>query len=154
MGNCVVEHTNGGVAIRGVFAFGSLALHGARIWKFGAYYAAFFLITAFFEDFLMRGYSQWVLSRGMNFWPTAALLSCTFGAIHGSNPGEAKTGLVAAGCIGFFLCLTLRRTGDLWWPSASTWRGTGARVISTPFPTADRFSPATCSTPACTVPSG
>jgi len=22
---------------------------------------------------------------------------------------------VAAGCIGFFLCLTLRRTGDLWW---------------------------------------
>jgi membrane protease YdiL (CAAX protease family) len=99
----------------GVFAFGSLALHGARIWKFGAYYAAFFLITAFFEDFLMRGYSQWVLSRGMNFWPTAALLSCTFGAIHGSNPGEAKTGLVAAGCIGFFLCLTLRRTGDLWW---------------------------------------
>ena len=99
----------------GVFAFGSLALHGTRIWKFGAYYAAFFLITAFFEDFLMRGYSQWVLSRGMNFWPTAALLSCTFGAIHGSNPGEAKTGLVAAGCIGFFLCLTLRRTGDLWW---------------------------------------
>jgi len=38
----------------------------------------------------MRGYSQWVLSRGMNFWPTAALLSCTFGAIHGSNPGEAR----------------------------------------------------------------
>ena len=101
--------------IAGAFEFGSLALHGARIWKFAAYYAVFFLITGLFEDFLMRGYSQWVLSQGMNFWPAAAVLSCVFGAIHGTNAGEAKTGLVAAGLIGFFLCLTLRRTGDLWW---------------------------------------
>jgi uncharacterized protein len=99
----------------GAFEFGALELHGARIWKFAAYYAVLFLLTAFFEDFLMRGYSQWVLSRGMNFWPAAALLSCAFGYIHGSNPGEAPTGLVAAALIGFFLCLTLRRTGDLWW---------------------------------------
>jgi membrane protease YdiL (CAAX protease family) len=99
----------------GVFEFGSLSLHGARIWKFAAYYAVLFLLTGFFEDFLMRGYSQWVLARGMNFWPAAALLSISFGALHGGNPGEAKTGLVAAAMIGFFLCLTLRRTGDLWW---------------------------------------
>ena len=30
----------------GVFSFGSLDLHGARILKFGFYYAVFFLITA------------------------------------------------------------------------------------------------------------
>ena len=101
--------------VAGAFEFGALELHGARIWKFAFYYALLFLLTAFFEDFLMRGYSQWVLSRGMNFWPAAALLSISFGAVHGGNPGEAKTGLVAAGLIGFFLCLTLRRTGDLWW---------------------------------------
>jgi uncharacterized protein len=101
--------------VAGAFEFGSLALHGARIWKFAAYYALFFLFTGFFEDFLLRGYSQWVLAKGMNFWPAAAILSVSFGAIHGTNPGEAKTGLVAAGMIGFFLCLTLRRTGDLWW---------------------------------------
>jgi len=99
----------------GAFKFGTLELHGALIWRFAVYYAVLFLLTAFFEDFLMRGYSQWVLSRGMNFWPAAALLSFAFGYIHGGNPGEAKTGLVAAGLIGFFLCLTLRRTGDLWW---------------------------------------
>jgi membrane protease YdiL (CAAX protease family) len=105
------------VALRltGAFEFGSLSLHGARIFKFAAYYAVFFLITGFFEDFLLRGYSQWVLARGINFWPAAVLLSISFGAIHGGNSGEAKTGLVAAGLIGFFLCLTLRRTGDLWW---------------------------------------
>ena len=101
--------------VAGAFEFGALSLHGARIWKFAAYYAVLFLFTGFFEDFLMRGYSQWVLSRGMNFWPAAALLSCTFGYIHGGNPGEARIGLVAVVAIGFFFCLTLRRTGDLWW---------------------------------------
>jgi len=101
--------------VLGAFEFGSLSLHGARIWKFAAYYAVLFLLTGFFEDFLLRGYSQWVLSRGMNFWPAAALLSAAFGYIHSGNPGESTTGLVAAGLIGFFLCLTLRRTGDLGW---------------------------------------
>ena len=101
--------------VAGAFEFGSLSLHGAHIFKFAAYYAVLFLLTGLFEEFLARGYSQWVLSQGMNFWPAAALLSISFGAIHGTNPGEAKTGLVAAGLIGFFFCLTLRRTGDLWW---------------------------------------
>lgn len=104
-----------GLRAAGAFTFGSLNLHGGRIVKFALYYAVFFLLTGFFEEFLLRGYSQWVLTRGMSFWPAAALLSISFGAIHGANPGEAKIGLVAAGLIGFFLCLTLRRTGDLWW---------------------------------------
>jgi membrane protease YdiL (CAAX protease family) len=99
----------------GAFDFGALALHGPHIWKFAAYYAVFFLITGFFEDFFMRGYSQWVLARGINFWPAAVFLSFAFGYIHGRNPGESMVGLVAAGLIGFFFCLTLRRTGDLWW---------------------------------------
>jgi len=101
--------------IAGAFEFGPVELHGSRIWGFALYYALFFLLTGFFEEFLLRGYSQWVLSRGIHFWPAAALLSISFGAIHGANSGEARTGLLAAGLIGFFLCLTLRRTGNLWW---------------------------------------
>jgi uncharacterized protein len=101
--------------LTGSFEFGAWGLHGARIWKFAAFYALLFLFAAFFEDFLMRGYSQWVLSQEMNFWPAAVLLSAAFGYIHSGNPGESKTGLAAAGLIGFFFCLTLRRTGDLWW---------------------------------------
>lgn len=99
----------------GTFTFGALDLHGKRIVKFGLYYALLFLITGLFEEFLLRGYSQWALTQGINFWPAAVLLSISFGAIHGTNPGEARSGLVAAGLIGFFFCLTLRRTGDLWW---------------------------------------
>jgi membrane protease YdiL (CAAX protease family) len=97
------------------FYFGSLDLHGARILEFALFYAVFFLFTGFFEDFLLRGYSQWVFSKAMNFWPAAALLSVIFGALHAMNPGETKVGLVAVVAIGFFLCLTLRRTGTLWW---------------------------------------
>ena len=101
--------------LAGAFELGSLALHGARLVKFAVFYAVFFLLTGFFEEFLFRGYSQWVLSKGIHFWPTAVLLSVAFGLVHGGNPGEAKTGLVAAALIGFFFCLTLRRTGSLWW---------------------------------------
>jgi uncharacterized protein len=99
----------------GAFSFGSLDLHGGRTVKFALYYAVFFLLTGFFEEFLLRGYSQWVLTKVMHFWPAAALLSVSFGALHGSNPGEARIGLLAVVAIGFFFCLTLRRTGDLWW---------------------------------------
>lgn len=99
----------------GVFTFGSFRLHGSRIFEFAIFYAAFFLIVAFFEDFMMRGYSQWVLAKSMNFWPAAAMLSVFFGAIHYGNPGEDRIGLAAVVVIGFFFCLTLRRTGNLWW---------------------------------------
>jgi len=105
------------VALRvaGVFSFGSVMLHGTRVLKFGVFYAAFFFVAALFEDFLLRGYSQWVLAKSMNFWPAAAVLSILFGVIHGANPGEERVGLVAVVAIGFFFCLTLRRTGNLWW---------------------------------------
>jgi uncharacterized protein len=105
------------IALRfsGAFEFGSLSIHGWQIAKYALYYALFFLMVGFFEEFLLRGYSQWVLSQGMNFWPAAALLSAGFGALHSANPGESKAGVAAAALIGFFFCLTLRRTGDLWW---------------------------------------
>jgi uncharacterized protein len=98
----------------GVFDFGGIALHGERILKFAAFYALFFLIVAFFEEFMMRGYTQFTLTSGMGFWPAAVLLSTAFGCIHLGNQGEGWIGAMAAGLIGLFFCLTLRRTGNLW----------------------------------------
>jgi membrane protease YdiL (CAAX protease family) len=98
----------------GLFDFGKLALHGGRIFKFGAFWGVFFLLVGFFEEFLARGYTQFTLAQGIGFWPTAVLLSIGFGAIHLGNEGEAWIGALAAGVIGFFFCLTLRRTGNLW----------------------------------------
>ncbi len=96
------------------FDFGHLVLHGARIAKFAAFWMLMFLLVAFFEEFLLRGYTQFALTRGLGFWPAAAVLSCAFGLIHYWNGGEEWPGLLAAAVIGFFFCLSLRRTGSLW----------------------------------------
>jgi membrane protease YdiL (CAAX protease family) len=96
------------------FSFGHLALHGARIVRFAVYWAVMFVLVGLFEEFLLRGYTQFTLARGVGFWPAAITLSCAFGLTHLRNNGEHWPGLIAAAFIGFFFCLTLRRTGSLW----------------------------------------
>jgi membrane protease YdiL (CAAX protease family) len=96
------------------FAFGHVLLHGARLARFAIFWALVFLLVGLFEEFLLRGYSQFTLSRGIGFWPAALVLSCAFGLIHLRNGGENWRGLLAAAVIGLFFCLTLRRTGSLW----------------------------------------
>ena len=96
------------------FAFGHVVLHGARVARFAAFWAVMFLLVGLFEEFLLRGYSQFTLARAIGFWPAAVVLSCGFGLIHLRNDHEQWRGLLAAAFIGFFFCLTLRRTGNLW----------------------------------------
>jgi membrane protease YdiL (CAAX protease family) len=98
----------------GVFDFGEIVLHGTRLVKFAIFWGAFFLIVAFAEDFFFRGYPQFTLTQGIGFWPAALVLSIAFSILHMNNPGESPLGLVAVGAIGLFFCLTLRRTGSLW----------------------------------------
>jgi membrane protease YdiL (CAAX protease family) len=104
------------LALRGAhaFYFGAFALHGVRALKFAVFWAAFFLIVAFYEEFFTRGYAQFTLTETVGFWPAAILLSLGFGALHLENPGESWVGILGAIMIGFFFCLTLRRTGSLW----------------------------------------
>jgi len=104
------------VALYGIrdFSFGRLALHGLRIAKYAAYWSVMFLLVGLFEEFLLRGYTQFTLTRGIGFWPSAVALSAAFGFGHLFNEGENWPGLLAAACIGLFFCLTLRRTGNLW----------------------------------------
>ena len=96
------------------YAFGNAALHGARLARFAVFWAVMFLLVGLFEEFWVRGYLQFTLARGIGFWPAALVLSCAFGLIHLENGGEQWSGLLAAASIGFFFCLTLRRTGNLW----------------------------------------
>lgn len=97
-----------------VFYFGGIALHGVRILKFALFYVVFFLLVSFFEEFLFRGYTLFTGSTSVGFWPSAIVLSLLFGSVHLGNSGESPVGALAAAAIGFFFCLTVRRTGDLW----------------------------------------
>ena len=96
------------------FDFGHIVLHGARIARFAAFWSLMFLLVGLYEEFLLRGYSQFTLMRGIGFWPAALILSIAFALMHLGNEGERWPGLLAVVCIGLFFCLTLRRTGSLW----------------------------------------
>jgi hypothetical protein len=98
----------------GGFSFGDLALHGSKLLGYAVLWGIVFILVGIFEEFLFRGYAQFTLATGIGFWPAATLLSAGFGAVHLHNVGEDKVGALSVFVIGMFFCLTLWRTGNLW----------------------------------------
>jgi len=115
----------------GFLVFDSRLLRGGDILRYGAVWLIAFLFVGLFEEYVMRGYLQYTVARGLagfyrwafrsrnsvslGYWSSALLISCLFGLGHGKNPGESPIGLVAAGFVGLVFCLSLWRTGSLWW---------------------------------------
>ena len=93
---------------------GHIILHRWRLLRLAAFWLVYFVLVGLFEDFLLRGYSLFTLARGIGFWPAAVALSCVFGLLHLPNTGEHWSGVLLAAFIGLFFCVTLRRTGTLW----------------------------------------
>ena len=102
------------IRLLGGFSFGELGLRGPALWGYAALWGLVFLCVGFLEEFLFRGYTQFTLASGIGFWTAATMLSATFGAFHLGNKGEHVVGALSVFVIGMFFCLTLRRTGDLW----------------------------------------
>lgn len=104
---------------------GAIALPPAAILRYAMLWAVAFLITGLFEEFALRGYMQFTLTTGLGFWPAALITSIVFAALHGINQGETLVGLIEIVLIALFLCLALRRTGNLWfaigWHMAFDW---------------------------------
>jgi hypothetical protein len=98
----------------GGISFAGLALHGPAVWGYAVLWGGSFIVVGLFEEFLFRGYAQFTLATGIGFWPSAIALSAGFGAIHLQNNGESRIGALSVFVIGMFFCLTLRRTGNLW----------------------------------------
>jgi uncharacterized protein len=98
----------------GDFRFGGIALTAPDIARYATLWGVSFLFTGFFEEYLFRGYPLFTLSTGIGFWPAAGLLSLFFAFAHSSNAHENLLGLAEIVPIAAFLCLTVRRTGSLW----------------------------------------
>ncbi|MGA3212383.1 MAG: type II CAAX endopeptidase family protein [Terriglobales bacterium] len=98
----------------GSFDYGPTALTGRAIAKYALLWGGVFLLVGFAEEYTFRGYPQFTLSTGIGFWPSTLLLSALFGIVHLGNSGESAMGALLAGFIGVFFCLTLRKTGALW----------------------------------------
>ncbi len=106
-------------------------LFGSDILRYGAVWLAGFLFVGLLEEYLTRGYLQYTLSRGLagifrtavrtrhskalGFWTAALIFSILFGLGHSGNPGESPIGLLSAGLAAMVFCLSLWRTGSLWW---------------------------------------
>jgi membrane protease YdiL (CAAX protease family) len=100
----------GGYSIRGV------SLHGREILLYTAVWALAFLIASLFEEFVFRGYELFTLDSGIRFWPAAVSLSLFFGFVlhFAMKPQETWVDGLSVSLIGLFFCLTVRRTGNLW----------------------------------------
>jgi membrane protease YdiL (CAAX protease family) len=109
----------------GRLLFGGEAARYAAIWFLG------FFVVGLSEEYLARGYILFTLTRGfaaiydrlfrtrhgrpLGFWTAALLMSLFFGLGHGRNPGESPIGLLTACLSSLVFCLSLWRTGSLWW---------------------------------------
>jgi hypothetical protein len=102
------------IAAVGAYSFGPLALAGSAIFRNAVLWLIGFFLVGVFEEFAFRGYMQYTLGSGIGFWPAAAILSALFAAAHLNNPGEGIVGALRVVVIAIFFCLTLRRTGNLW----------------------------------------
>jgi len=102
------------IRMLGGYSFGGVDLSPADVARYALEWAAVFLVVGLYEEFFFRGYLQFTLTSGIGFWPAAVLLSLAFGAVHLRNPGEGPIGALSVFVTGMFLCLTLRRTGTLW----------------------------------------
>lgn len=96
------------------FSFGGLALHGIDLVKYASLWAIGFLLVGFVEEFLYRGYVLFTLAQGIGFWPSAVVWSLVFAGMHLTNPGEKPVGALEVFLFAMLACLTLRRTGALW----------------------------------------
>jgi membrane protease YdiL (CAAX protease family) len=115
----------------GLLVIDGRLLFGSDILRYGAAWLLGFLLVGLFEEYFNRGYLQYTLTRGLagfcrwasktrdseafGFWTSAVILSFLFGLGHSKNPGESPIGMVSAGLVGMVFCLSLWRTGSLWW---------------------------------------
>jgi hypothetical protein len=103
------------ICLAGGCSFHGFALHGIDLARSAAEWGLAFLAVGFAEEFLFRGYPLKTLAEGIGFWPAAAITSSLFGLVHLIfKPDEGWIDPLSVSLYGLFWCLTLRRTGSLW----------------------------------------
>jgi len=110
--------------------FDSKLLTGSALVLYGIKWLIAFLFVGFAEEYFLRGYMQFTLSRGVYglaemisptnaravaFWIAAFLLSILFACMHIRNGGENFVGLLQVFIVGMVFAYVLFRTGSLWW---------------------------------------
>ncbi|MGC1686154.1 MAG: type II CAAX endopeptidase family protein, partial [Candidatus Acidiferrales bacterium] len=98
----------------GDFQIDSVALRGVTAWRYALEWGLVFYCVAIHEEFAFRGYLLFSFARRLKFWRAAILSSTIFAVAHLGNPGENFLGILQVFVTGMIFCLTIRRTGTLW----------------------------------------
>jgi len=114
-GFLVVIFVGGAMLLTGGMQIHGLALSGTDLLSYTFLWLGAMVLVGVNEEYLFRGYALQSLWRGAGFWPAALITTALFAGLHLSKPHEnaMDIGMIFIG--GLALCLSVRRTGTLWW---------------------------------------
>jgi membrane protease YdiL (CAAX protease family) len=113
-----------------LLVFDARLLSTSGAFRYGAEWLVAFLMVGLSEEYMLRGYLQYTLTRGLYglgekispasaqaaaFWIAAVIMSILFSAGHLGNARENPMGLVMVFIAGMVFSYALWRTGSLWW---------------------------------------
>jgi len=114
-GLLVVLFVAGAMILSGAMVLHGLALHGSDLAMFTLLWFVANILIGLSEEYTFRGYGLQSLWRGAGFWPAALITTAIFAGEHLEKPGENAMDIGMIFFLGLILCLSVRKTGSLWW---------------------------------------
>ena len=114
-GLLVVLFVAGAMILSGAMVLHGLALHGSDLAMFMLLWFVANILIGLSEEYTFRGYGLQSLWRGAGFWPAALITTAIFAGDHLEKPGENAIDIGMIFFLGLILCLSVRKTGSLWW---------------------------------------
>ena len=114
-GLLVVLFVAGAMILSGAMVLHGLALHGSDLAMFTLLWFVANILIGLSEEYTFRGYGLQSLWRGAGFWPAALITTTIFAGDHLEKPGENAMDIGMIFFLGLVLCLSIRKTGSLWW---------------------------------------
>jgi hypothetical protein len=105
----------GAMILSGAMVLDGLALHGSDLARLTFVWFVGNILLGLSEEYTFRGYALQSLWRGAGFWPAALITTAIFAGDHLEKPGENAMDIGMIFFLGLVLCLSIRKTGSLWW---------------------------------------
>ena len=104
-----------GMILSGAMVLHGLALHGSDLARLAFLWFLANILLGLAEEYTFRGYALQSLWRGAGFWPASLITTAIFAGDHLQKPGENTMDIGMIFFLGLILCLSVRKTGSLWW---------------------------------------
>jgi membrane protease YdiL (CAAX protease family) len=114
-GLLVVLFVAGAMILSGAMVLHGLALRGTDLARLTLLWFIANILIGLAEEYTFRGYALQSLWRGAGFWPAALITTAIFAGDHLEKPGENAIDIGMIFFLGLVLCLSIRKTGSLWW---------------------------------------